>query len=76
LVGSSEQHHVRHVEDQAADDHALPLAARDDLQRLLLVLAGKQQLAERGAHDQVVLPEALAAPARHPFRQRFIKNKL
>src|SRR3954462_12991820 len=33
-----QQHHVRHVEHQLADDHALAFAARDHLHRLLRII--------------------------------------
>src|SRR5258706_11828223 len=36
-----EQHHVRHPEHELPDQHALPLAARDHLERLLLVVSGE-----------------------------------
>jgi len=53
---------------------ALPLAAGDHLERLLLVVSGEQELPQRRAHDLVVLFAVLASPAAHPLGERFHRS--
>src|SRR5882762_7762484 len=71
-----EQHHVGHAEHELPDDHALPLAAGDHLERFLLIVAGEQELPQGRAHDLVVLPHftirVLAPPAAYPLRERLL----
>src|SRR5882762_5091754 len=67
-----EQHDVGHAEHELADQHALPLAAGDHLERFLLVVAREEELPERRAHDLVVLLAILAPPAAHPLRERLL----
>src|SRR5882762_2328808 len=67
-----EQHHIGHAEHELPDQHALPLAAGDHLERFLLVVAREEQLPQRRAHDLVVLFFILAPPAAHPPRERLV----